>query len=71
MGFHVNAEQFDTWLTEQQKHCDIYAPKCFPGGNTFSDVDCIRYGKVSSISEIVFEKRVNTPCSCPRPDSLS
>ena len=34
MGFHVNAEQFDTWLTEQQKHCDIYAPKCFPGGNT-------------------------------------
>jgi len=57
MGFHVNAEQFDTWLTEQQKTHDIYAPNCFAGGNTFSDVDCIRYGKVSSISEIVFDRK--------------
>ena len=57
MGFQVNAEQFDTWLTEQQKTYDIYAPKCFPGGNTFSDVECIRYGKVNSISEIVFDKK--------------
>lgn len=31
MGFHVNAEQFDTWLTEQQKHCDIYAPNASRG----------------------------------------
>ena len=28
-----------------------------PGGNTFSDVDCIRYGKISSISEIVFDRK--------------
>ncbi|MBR1972504.1 MAG: 4Fe-4S binding protein [Oscillospiraceae bacterium] len=46
MGFHVNESQFDAWLTEQKKHYDIYAPKCFAGSNTFSDVDCIRYGKV-------------------------
>ena len=57
MGFHVNESQFDAWLTEQQKTYDIYAPKCFAGGNTFSDVDCIRYGKVNSISEIVFDKK--------------
>ena len=47
MGFHVNAEQFDTWLTEQQKTYDTCAPKCFPGGNTFSDVDpnrCVSCG---------------------------
>jgi len=70
MGFHVNEAQFDAWLTEQQKTHDIYTPKRFTGGNTFSDVDCIRYGKVNSISEIVFDrkseysfKKVLTPIS--------
>ena len=57
MGFHVNESQFDAWLTEQKKHYDIYAPKCFTGGSTYSDVDCIRYGKVNSISKIVFDKK--------------
>lgn len=57
MGFHVNESQFDAWLTEQQKTYDIYAPKRYAGGNTFSDVDCIRYGKVNSISEIVFDQK--------------
>lgn len=57
MGFHVNASQFDAWLTEQRKTYDIYAPMRYAGGNTFSDVDCIRYGKVNSISEIVFDKK--------------
>ena len=61
MGFHINESQFDVWLTEQQKTYDIYAPMCYAGGNTFSDVDCIRYGKISSISEIVFDKKANTP----------
>ena len=44
MGFHLSAEQFDLWIAEQKKTHDIYAPKRFVGGNTFSDVDCIRYG---------------------------
>ena len=57
MGFHVDAEQFDTWLTEQRKTYDIYASMRYAGGNTFSDVDCIRYGKISSISEIVFDRK--------------
>lgn len=57
MGFHLCGEQFDLWITEQKKTHDIYAPKRFVGGSTFSDVDCIRYGKVSSISEIVFDQK--------------
>ena len=57
MGFHLSAEQFDLWIAEQKKTHDIYAPKRFVGGNTFSDVDCIRYGKVSNISEIVFDRK--------------
>ncbi len=57
MGFHVDTIQLDAWLIEQQKYYDIYAPKVFVGGNTFSDVDCIRYGKISSISEVVFDRK--------------
>lgn len=57
MGFYINREQFDAWLREQQKTQDIYAPKRFAGGGCFSDADCIRYGKINSISEIVFEKK--------------
>ena len=57
MGFHVDAKQFDAWLTEQRKTYDIYAPMRYAGGNTFSDVDCIRYGKVSSVCDIVFDKK--------------
>ena len=57
MGFHVNEHQFNAWFAEQMKEYEIYAPKRYVGGNTFSDVDCIRYGKVESISEIVFDKK--------------
>ena len=57
MGFHVTGEQFDQWIKHQNKTHDIYAPKCFVGGNTFSDVDCIRYGTINSVSEIVFDQK--------------
>ena len=57
MGFHVDEAQFNAWLTEQQKKYDVYAPVRYAGGNTFDGVDCIRYGTISSISEIVFDKK--------------
>ena len=57
MGFHISESQFDTWLTQQQKTYHIYAPIRYAGGNTFSDVDCIRYGIVNKISDIVFDKK--------------
>ena len=57
MGFHVDQKQFDRWFEEQKKTHDIYAPKRFVGGNTFSDVDCIRYSTVNSVSEIVFDEK--------------
>ena len=57
MGFHISKTQFNTWLTQQQKKYNIYAPIRYAGGNTFSDVDCIRYGIVNDISDIVFDKK--------------
>ena len=57
MGFRVNEKQFDLWLAEQAKTHDIYAPKRYVGGNTFSDTDRIRYGKITASSEIVFDEK--------------
>ena len=57
MGFHISESQFDTWLTQQQKTYHIYAPIWYAGGNTFSDVDCIRYDIVNKIADIVFDKK--------------
>ncbi len=57
MGFYVNVPQFELWLTEQLKTCDVYAPKRFPGGGRFSDTDCIRYGQINKASEIIFDTR--------------
>ncbi len=57
MGFRVSTKQFDVWLAAQNGSYDVYAPMRFAGGNTFSDVDCIRYGKISSISDVVFDKK--------------
>lgn len=57
MGFRIEKSQFDRWLTEQSKQYDVYAPKRFQGGGEFSDTDCIRYGKVASVDEIVFDRK--------------
>jgi anaerobic sulfite reductase subunit A len=35
----------------------IFAPKCFVQGGKFSDTDCIRYGEIQSVEEIVFDKK--------------
>lgn len=58
MGFHVNKAGFNTRPTEQRKTNNIYAPKRYAGGNAFSDVDCIRYSRITDISEIVFDSEV-------------
>lgn len=70
MGFHVNAEQFDTWLTEQQKHCDIYAPKCFPGGNTVIYTLENQREKYSSLRFCVNSKEISPGFVVCRPSRI-
>lgn len=57
MGYRLNKidinKLFDKWVTIY----DVYAPKCFKSGGRFSDTDCIRYGKVTNIDEVVFDKK--------------
>lgn len=54
MGYSVNKKQLNEFLNALKDEYDIYAPKRFVGGNTFADVDCVRYAKVDSAEEIEF-----------------
>ena len=57
MGFHVTDMQLNALFQTWQTNYDIYAPRNFPGGGRFSDTDCIRYGKIDRVDEIVFDKK--------------
>lgn len=57
MGYQLNDEGFNAMLSELTKEYLLYAPKCFEGGNTFSDTDCIRYGEIRRAEEIVFDRK--------------
>lgn len=59
MGFQIKKEKLDLFFNSLKNDYEIYAPKVFKGGGTFSDTDCIRYSKVCSIDEIEFEKKSN------------
>lgn len=59
MGLKLSKEDFDACLAQLSADYDIYAPVRMAGGNPFSDTDCIRYGKIESIEEVVFEEKSN------------
>ena len=50
-------ENVNNILRQLSKDYLIYAPKVFEGDGRFSDTDTIRYGEISSIEEIVFDKK--------------
>lgn len=57
MGFELNAEGMDQVLSELAENYLIYAPVCYKGGGRFSDTDCIRYGQVTTVEEIEFDRK--------------
>lgn len=57
MGFHVTRTQLDALFQAWQEHYHVYAPRVFSGDGRFSDTDCIRYGKIHSVDEVVFDKK--------------
>ncbi len=57
MGFLLTKNQINNWIEKFSKEYRIFAPKCFTGGGKFSDTDCIRYGLITSIDQIVFDKK--------------
>lgn len=57
MGYQITEGIMNSIWNVWEKHYDVYAPRNFSGGGRFSDTDCIRYGKVNHIGEIVFDKK--------------
>lgn len=57
MGFNAQKEEINRFLHLLQKEYRIYAPKRFVGGGRFSNTDCIRYGEIQSVDDIVFDEK--------------
>ena len=57
MGYRIVNESINSIFEKLSENYMIYAPKVFVGDGTFSDIDVIRYGEVSKIEEIVFDKK--------------
>lgn len=57
MGYKTINESLNSILKKLSEKYSIYAPKVFEGDGTFSDTDVVRYGEVSTIEEIVFDKK--------------
>lgn len=57
MGYVLDKDGMSQILSKLSKKYLIYAPKLYVGGGRLSDTDCVRYGEVNSIDEIVFDKK--------------
>lgn len=57
MGYRLTREAFDSVLTKLSESYAVFAPKSFKDGGSFSDTDLIRYSKVCSAEEIVFNEK--------------
>lgn len=57
MGYRLTAGKIDEVFSKLAETCVLIAPKLFPGGGRFSDTDVVRYGPVTSVKEIVFDRK--------------
>lgn len=57
MGYCLTKTDFDSLLKEMNKSYKIYAPKRFPKQGRYSDTDIIKYDRISSLNEIIFDEK--------------
>lgn len=57
MGHQLSRAEADRMFSEWVKQYEVIAPKLMEGEGCFSDTDIIRYGKVTSLDEIVWDKK--------------
>lgn len=57
MGYWLSSEAANKLLQSWRADYRVFAPKRFAGGATFSDTDCIRYGEITDVSEIVSDRK--------------
>jgi anaerobic sulfite reductase subunit A len=57
MGFLFQAESLNKLFDRLGEAYRIFAPAVFSGGSPFSDADMVRYGTVTSIEQVVFDRK--------------
>ncbi|WKY42925.1 anaerobic sulfite reductase subunit AsrA [Eubacteriaceae bacterium ES2] len=57
MGYQTSLKIMNTIFDSLAKDYTIYAPKRFKGDGTFVDIDTIRYGEITDLSEIEFSQK--------------
>lgn len=57
MGYQLSKKRADEIFGQWAKKYDIFAPVVMQGEGCFSDTDSIRYGKVSSLDDIEWNKK--------------
>ena len=57
MGYKTISDSLNNIFNKLSDKYYIYAPKVFEGEGTFSEIDVIRYGEISKVEEIVFDKK--------------
>lgn len=59
MGVQISKLEFDRVLSTWNEKYVFYAPKLFKDAGAFSDTDQVRYDHVTSIDEIIFDKKTH------------
>lgn len=57
MGYKISLKNMNRALAELSKDYTIYAPMVFQGEGMFTDTDCIRYGEIKGVEDIVFDQK--------------
>ena len=57
MGKRWNREEAKSLFECLKQEYDVYAPRLFEGTGCFSDTDVVRYGKVDSFEEIIWDRK--------------
>lgn len=59
MGYKLTNQKFNEFLISVSQEYKIYAPVLLKGKGIFSDTDSIRYGEVTKVEDIEFNKKSN------------
>lgn len=57
MGYELKLHEANRWMEEHSDTYAFYAPVVFEGSGCFSDTDTIRYGEITKIEDIVFDRK--------------
>lgn len=57
MGYQMTRMQADALFARWTERFDVFAPVLMKGEGCFSDTDVIRYGKVTALDQIVWDKK--------------